>query len=94
MSGTTLSILGVWRQVKDEARESPVRSLEPPIRKGSGGPQKPFSSLSEGARGLFIINTEAGEIACVLHLKITNVVLTSPEQFARENQQRVQRYRE
>jgi hypothetical protein len=34
------------------------------------------------------------EMARVLHLKITNVVLTSPEQFARENQQRVQRYRE
>ena len=29
--------------------------------KGSGGPQKPFSWLSDGARGVFTINTEAGE---------------------------------
>ena len=35
--------------VKDEARESPVRFLELSIyQKGSEGPQKPFSSLSEG----------------------------------------------
>jgi hypothetical protein len=32
-----------------------------PIRRGSGGPQKPFSSLSEGVRGEFTIYTEAGE---------------------------------
>jgi hypothetical protein len=32
-------------------------------------------------------------MARVLHVKITNVVLTSPEQFARESKQRVQRYR-
>jgi hypothetical protein len=64
------------------------------IRRGSGGPQKPFSSLSEGLRGMFTIDTEDGEIACVLHLKFTKVVLTSPEQFARENQQRVQKFRE
>jgi hypothetical protein len=38
----------VWRQVKDEARESPVRFVDTPtIRRGSGGPQKPFSWLSE-----------------------------------------------
>ena len=43
---------------------------------------------------MFTINTEAGETVCALHLKITNVELTSPEQFARENQQRVQSYRE
>ena len=37
----------------------------PPIRRGSGGPQKPFSSLSEGLRGIFTIITEAGEMTCV-----------------------------
>jgi hypothetical protein len=52
------------------------------------------SWLSEGVRGSFTINTEDGEIACVLHLKFTNLVLASPEQLARENQQRVHRYRE
>jgi hypothetical protein len=65
-----------------------------PIRRRSGGSQKPFSSLSEGVRTAFIIYTETSETACALHLKIPNVVLTSPEQFARENQLRVQRYRE
>ena len=45
-----------------EGRQSLVRFLEhPPIRRGSGGPQKPFSSLSEGLRGVFTICTEAGE---------------------------------
>jgi hypothetical protein len=66
----------------------------PIYQKGSGGPQKPFSWLSEGVKGAFTINTEVGEIACVLHLKIPNLVLTSPEQLARENQQRVQRNRQ
>ena len=48
--------------VKDEARESPVRFLETTrTRSGSEGSQKPFSWLSEGARGVFTINTEAGE---------------------------------
>jgi hypothetical protein len=53
--------------VKEEARQSPVRFLGPIFQKGSGGPQKPFSWLSEGVRCVFTINTEAGEIACVLH---------------------------
>jgi hypothetical protein len=36
----------VWRQVKDEARESPVTFQGYQFyQKGSGGPQKPFSSL-------------------------------------------------
>ena len=61
----------VWKMVKDEARQSPVTLLEHlPTRRGSVGSQKPFSWLSEGDRRLFTINTEAGEIACVLHLKI------------------------
>jgi hypothetical protein len=52
----------VWRQVKDKGQQSPVRVLEhPPIRRGSGGPQKAFSSLSEGVRGVFTIYTEVGE---------------------------------
>src|SRR5215207_5244671 len=38
----------------------------PYIRRDSGGPQKPFSSLSEGLRGIFTIITEAGEVTCVL----------------------------
>ena len=36
-----------------------------PIRRGSGGSQKPFSSLSEGVGGVFTINTETGEKTCV-----------------------------
>src|SRR5919112_1369232 len=36
-------------------------TLSTPIRRGTGGPQKPFSSLSEGLRGIFIIITETGE---------------------------------
>jgi hypothetical protein len=42
----------------------------PPFYIGSEGPQKPFSWLSEGVRGAFTINTEAGEIACIPHLYI------------------------
>ena len=57
--------------VKDEARESPVKFLEYLFtRRGSGGPQKPFSSLSEGLRGIFTIITEAGEMTCVPYLYI------------------------
>jgi hypothetical protein len=66
----------VWRQVEDEALESPVTFLEypRPIRRGSGGPHKPFSSLSEGLRGIFTINTEAGEMTCVpLHIPGTTM---------------------
>jgi hypothetical protein len=37
---------------------------------GSGGPQKPFSWLSEGIRGVFTIITEAGEKPCIPHLHI------------------------
>jgi hypothetical protein len=61
--------------VKDEARQSPVRFLEyPPIRRGSGGPQKPFSWLSEGLKEIFTINTETGETTCVpLHILRTTV---------------------
>jgi hypothetical protein len=53
----------VWRQVKDEAREPPLRFLEYPLfyQKGSGGPQKPFSWLSEGVRHVFTIHTETSE---------------------------------
>jgi hypothetical protein len=67
----------VGRQVEDGAREPPVTLLEYlPIRRGSGGPQKPSSWLSEDVKGVFTVSTESSEIACVLHLKITNVVLT------------------
>src|SRR5215218_9910490 len=52
----------VRRVVNDEARESPVRFLEHlPIRRGSGGPQKALSWLSEGVRWMFTPNTAAGE---------------------------------
>jgi hypothetical protein len=68
----------VWKMVKDEARQSPVTLLEHlPTRRGSVGSQKPFSWLSEGDRRLFTINTEAGEIACVLHLKIPGTTTMS-----------------
>src|SRR5829696_3506190 len=40
----------------------------PYIRRVSEGSQKPFPWLSEGVRGMFTINTEAGEKACVPHL--------------------------
>jgi hypothetical protein len=60
--------------VKDEAREFPVRFLDClPIRRGSGGPQKPSSSLSEVVKEMFTINTETGETVCALHLKINNI---------------------
>jgi hypothetical protein len=68
----------VWKQVEDEARQSLVRVLEYLlIRGGSGGPQKPFSWLSEGARDAFTINTEAGEGTCVLHLHILRATTMS-----------------
>jgi hypothetical protein len=55
-------MLKLERQVKGEAREPPVRFLEHlAITRGSGGPQKPFSRLSEDVGGAFTINTEAGE---------------------------------
>jgi hypothetical protein len=40
------------------------------MRRGRGGSQKAFSSLSEGVRGVFTINTEAGEMPCIPHLHI------------------------
>jgi hypothetical protein len=61
-----------------------VRFLERSTRRGSGDPQKPFSWLSEGARGVFTINTEAGEITCVLHLKIPNVPTCGRDTVKRE----------
>jgi hypothetical protein len=39
-------------------------------KKGSGGPQKPFSCLSEGVGAVFTVSTESSEIACVPHLHI------------------------
>jgi hypothetical protein len=61
----------VWKQVKDEAREAPVRFLEHlPIRRGSGGPQKPISWLSEGDGGVFTVSSESSEDTCVPHLHI------------------------
>jgi hypothetical protein len=48
--------------VKDEGRQSLARFLEYlPLERGSGGPQKPFSWLSEGVREIFTINTETDE---------------------------------
>ena len=49
--------------VKDDARQSPVRFLEypAPVGRGSGGLQKPFSSLSEGVGGIFTFSTESSE---------------------------------
>jgi hypothetical protein len=35
------------------------------IRRGSGGPQRPSSWLSERIRGVLTIITEAGEMTCV-----------------------------
>jgi hypothetical protein len=76
----------VWKQVKDEARESPVTLLEHlPIRRGSGGSQKPFSWLSESVRCVFTINTEAGEIACVPHLHILGATPVSSWSLVRVN---------
>ena len=40
--------------------------------------------LSEGVRGVFTINTEAGEIACVLHPKIPNVPTRGRDTLKRE----------
>jgi hypothetical protein len=54
------------------------------IRRGNGGPQKPFSWLSEGVTGVFTINTETGEIVCVLHLKVPNVPTRGRDTVKRE----------
>ncbi len=72
-------MLKLERQVKDEARQSPVKFLEYPyyIRRGSGGPQKPFSWLSEDVRDVFTINTEAGELTLVPHLHILGTTMCS-----------------
>jgi len=68
----------VWKQVEDEGRQSPVRFLEHlPIRRGSGGPQKPFPWLSEGLRAVLTINTEAGEMTCIPHLRILSASMSS-----------------
>ena len=68
----------VWKQVKDEAREPPVTLLEHlPIRRGSGGPQKPFSSLSEGVGGVFTVSTESSERTYVPHLHILRAITMS-----------------
>jgi hypothetical protein len=48
-----------------------------PIRRGSGGPQKPFSWLSEGVRGVFTIITEADEKTCIPHLHILGATMSS-----------------
>ena len=37
----------------------------PFYQKGGGVPQKPFSWLSKGIRGVFTINTEIGEITYI-----------------------------
>jgi hypothetical protein len=48
-----------------------VRFLEYHLyQKGSRGPQKPFSWLSEGGRDVFTINTETDEKTCIPHLHI------------------------
>jgi hypothetical protein len=66
----------VWKQVKVEARESPVRVLGPSYQKGSRGSQKPSSWLSEGLREIFTIITEAGEMTCLpLHIPETTMCL-------------------
>ena len=56
-----------------------------PIRRGSGGPQKPFSSLSEGVRGVFTINTETGEESCVPNLHILGATPMSSWLVVRAN---------
>jgi hypothetical protein len=43
-------------------------------QKGSGGPQKPFSWLSEGVRCIFTINTETDEKTCIPRLHILGAV--------------------
>jgi hypothetical protein len=64
--------------VKDEGRQSPVSLLEYVFyQKGSGAPQKPFSSLLEGVRGTFTINTEVGEMTLILHLHFFRSTMSS-----------------
>ena len=65
-----------------------------PLLIGSGGPQKPFSWLSEGVRALFTVNTETGEMTCVPtpHPRDHHVLVGNwCELLARESMQRVQR---
>jgi hypothetical protein len=51
--------------------------LPQPIRRASGGPQKPFSSLSEGIKTMFTINTEVGEKTFIPHLHIPGTTMSS-----------------
>jgi hypothetical protein len=62
----------VWVGSRTEHYEQMVEFYRDTLiyQKGSGGPQKPFSWLSEGVRGVFTINTEAGEQACIPHFHI------------------------
>jgi hypothetical protein len=76
-------------------RENPCKvSGVPTIRIDTEDVREALSGLCEGVRAAFTVSTESSETACALHLKIPNVVLTSPEQFARESMQRVRRNRE
>jgi hypothetical protein len=40
----------------------------------SGGLQKPFSWLSEGVKGIFTTDTEAGEETCISHFHILGAI--------------------
>jgi hypothetical protein len=67
MSGTRRSMLGGLEAGQRRGARIPCKVTGVPIyQKGSGGPQKPFSSLSEGVRHVFTTHTEAGELVCVL----------------------------
>src|SRR5688572_13056479 len=65
----------VYRKTRGEAKKALREALQD-RDEGYVPAQKPFSSLSEGLRGIFTVSTESSEITCLLHLKIPNVVLT------------------
>jgi hypothetical protein len=54
-------------------------------QKGSGGPQKPFSWLSEGIKGVFTISTEYSEMICIPHLHILGAIPMSSWSLVRVN---------
>jgi hypothetical protein len=74
----------VWRQVEDEARESPVTLPEFHLRSGSGGSQKLFSPLIEGVTGMFTTNTGSGE-KLVAHLYVLRATTMSSSLVVRAN---------
>jgi hypothetical protein len=67
-------------KIVDEGPRGSILLIPSTLKKylhGSGGPQKPFSWLSEGVRGAFTASTESSERTCVPHLLILGATMSS-----------------